>query len=179
MFYRFPNYHEDQKVFKFINSDECQNFDDLHNFLGDNNLPWRTRWIYYFFGKKNWIDDETINNMGEPGHDNYGPYLYDTIYWWERFLADENKIKNQIRDELKEEGKLVNSLEVQEIFIDRAWEYINNMSDAARQDENDRLLREDREFDNDNYYNRNDEAYCAACSESPCACSDPERTSTL
>ena len=31
----------------------------------------------------------------------------------------------------------------------------------------------------DNYYEENDNSYCGACGESPCRCSDPERTSTL
>ncbi len=77
---RNHDYKSDQKVFTFINSEECRSYSDFTNYLYKSHLPLYERWAFYFFGKKSWINEKTISEMAYKGYTQYGCYIFSDIY---------------------------------------------------------------------------------------------------
>ena len=177
------DYQDDQKVFRFINSESCNTYIDLSDFLKENNLPYRERWVFYFFGKTNLIDEKSIKNMSSKDQLCYGGLIEGEVLHWQNYFSQEYKTKDEIREELFKSGQneyWPTAEEVNKIFLERGFSYVENRI------ENDYLSAEDQagsEYDemmrNAKYNSDDDTSYCGACESSTCICSDPERTSTI
>lgn len=171
---RNHDYKSDQKVFTFINSEECRSYSDFTTFLWKNNLPLYERWAYYFLGKKNWISEQSIAEMEYNGYTQYGAYIFSDIYYWKDFLRNDYEKNERERIKIEINSKNAFTEEVSKIFCEKGWDYVSDRSNtdqeiekADRDYDDDLEISSDRESDNDNY--------CAACDSSPCMCSDNDR----
>lgn len=92
---------EDKKVYKFIESEECDSFFTLKTFLYENNLPLRSTWAYYYLGKAGTLNADGIKTMSE---DEYGEAEMFEIDLWREFLRDETTRRNEIINKRIEEN---------------------------------------------------------------------------
>jgi hypothetical protein len=186
-----PLHSEAKKVVDFINNrsyfkesgayrDIESSFYKLTEFLKKENLSCIPQYYFYLAGKLNFSDF----------------YFPIEVYYWHTFKM--KRIKDIIEKEnyerlLKEEldsdrphQSVIKNYE-NKLFMLRkasfdnfnkyAWEYIKDeqVTEAyidSMNSEQERLynIGEENEYDNN---------FCEACQNSPCICSDPERTSTI
>lgn len=176
---RNDDFLDDLKVFSFIISEKCTHYYALINFLKENNLPVRARWVYYFFGKNNWLTELNIKEIASREFNSYGGYLEGLPYYWDAYLGNSYEDKQSIENELKEKGEKFDKETINKIYYERGWEYA---IDNVEYNENrilEAMADEHIEEMNYKYYGQDDESsYCEACQNSPCICSDRERTST-
>lgn len=174
------NQIDDQKVFTFINSNSCNFYEDLKNFLYENKLPIKSRWAFYFFGKKQSITENVISSMEIETFDSYGGYINGEIYYWDCYLNSSYHFKERefIQLKLIENGEEANEQNIQEEYIKQGYNFVEKSLKNDKECENYRWLEE---YSNNQVYIEpsNEFEVCSACQESPCLCSDRERTSTI
>jgi len=172
---RNHDYKSDQKVLTFINSEECRSFRDFTDFLRINYLPLYERWAFYFFGKKNWINEKSITEMAYNGYTQYGCYIFSDIYHWKVYLMDNREKGERERIKIEINSKSAYSEEVSKIFCENAWGYVSDQYNNDVENQND-FLAKDLDYDTKtNYQDDSDKNYCEACDNSPCICSDKDR----
>ncbi|UPQ79322.1 hypothetical protein M0M57_00440 [Flavobacterium azooxidireducens] len=165
-------FKDDQKVFAFINSDICNSYQDLCDFLYDNLLPFRERWIFYLLGKLNLISDETISDIPDKSYTSYGGYIKGEVYYWKEYLENEYYEKNYIEEKLKLEGKEVTNEAILRIYLKRGFDFVDSKIENDINRESDKLITL---FEDQIYFdNINDNEFCEACHETPCMCSHKE-----
>jgi hypothetical protein len=158
-----------KQVFDFIeNRDKIELF-SLFYFLRKNNLPIKTSWVFYCLGKaknKNCSRKAEILNSLLDG--NYYSEFLPELYYWNHY-----RYSRAIPDS----GTLVTYDFDSDDFIKECWEYVD---DQMKNDEENRLYEASLEAYANAYegYDPYAARYCGSCNESPCMCSDPERTST-
>jgi hypothetical protein len=168
---RNSTYKDDIKVFSFINSDECDTYDKFTKFLLGNALPLRERWVFYFFGKTKWLDSNAIGQMETQSFVEYGGFVSGEIYYWQKYLSDESEDKQRIESDLKENGISITPELINKTWIEAGWNYVDDQINAGIEEENNRV--------EDYSYNKltRESSYCGTCQESPCMCSDREKSS--
>jgi len=176
---RNEDFNDDLKVFSFIIGESCTNYFSFINFLKENNLPVRARWIYYFFGKNNWLSKSNIKEIASREYNSYGGYLDGLAYYWGRYLENSYEDMKSIEKELQDKGEQFEKNIIYKIYYERGWEYA---VDCVDYDENrilEAMADEHMAEMNYRYYGQdNGSSYCEACQNSPCICSDREKTST-
>lgn len=171
---------DDQKVFTFINSNFCNFYDDLKNFLYENKLPIESRWAFYFFGKKQSISENVISSMEITSLDSYGGYINGEIYYWNYYLNSDYHFKEREFIELKliNDGMEANEQNIQEEYIRKGYIFVEESIKNDKECEDNIWLEEYSK--NQVYFEPSNEfEVCGSCQETPCLCSDRERTSTI
>lgn len=135
---RNPEYKDDQKVFEYINGADCQTYSDLTDFLVRNKLPIRERWAFYFFGKNNWINSDTIAQMEDKSYDSYGGYIDGNIYYWTEHL----KTEQEERKGLEADDIGFSRKDSQMIYIHGGYQFVADRVENDKDNERDRWERE-------------------------------------
>ncbi len=121
---RNKEYKDDQKVFRFINSNECLTLGCLFSFLKDNFLPVRERWVFYLLGKFNDINESVISLMED--RELFGGYFCGETYFWSIYLENERDKKEEISNEISIRNKEIR------IRLKEIEEDINNLEHNIR-----------------------------------------------
>ncbi|HMG15490.1 MAG TPA: hypothetical protein VK590_08595 [Saprospiraceae bacterium] len=173
----------DQKVIKFMNSEGCKSYDSLIDYLTTNQIPLREKWIFYFYGKNNTINEDGIISHSIIRHDFYGGFIDGEIHHWEKYLKDESDRKYQIRKEFEEKGQTYKLFEIDNLFIEEGFEFVKEMVDRDWENyidqENYKAEKEYDRWANNRPFKNEESSYCGACLSSPCMCSDREKSSTV
>ena len=140
-------YKNDIKVFSFINSEDCQTFDDLINFLKKNNLPVLERWTFNLMGKLNIIDAAVVINIGINKINTYGGSINGNIHHWKYFIKHmplESLLKGISFE--SDDKHIYKTLSAK--YYDLGWEYVQYMiaSDTEIQNEKDLQSKMDNDF---------------------------------
>ena len=166
---RNSDFRDDIKVYTFVNSAHCS-YNEFRQFLILNALPLRERWAFYFFGKSRSLDNIAIGDMEIQGPRYYGGFVYGEIYYWQKYLRDELETRQSIESDLRERGEPVTPEIVNHAWIERGWAFVaDGINDGEYCDDNI-----EADF---NFRSSSRNAYCEACQESPCMCSDREKSS--
>jgi hypothetical protein len=175
---------ENQIIIDYINKDHYLDglynsnypsaFDDLILFMRAQNFTLDVKYFFYYAGK-----------LGLKYF-----HLPNSVLYWNNIVLEDmknaellceqesgrfNKIKEPTQDEVKNHKTILNNLFdfSSEEYKTKVWEKVShqNWLDYEEQKTHTRKSVED-------YYDDEDEDFCNACQNSPCICSDPERTST-
>mgnify|MGYP000672243439 CR=1 FL=1 len=113
------------------------------------------------------------------------PYIvpggrFGEIYYWDCYLNSSYHFKERefIQLKLIENGEEANEQNIQEEYIKQGYNFVEKSLKNDKECENYRWLEE---YSNNQVYIEpsNEFEVCSACQESPCLCSDRERTSTI
>lgn len=162
----------DQEIFRFINSEYCSSYNVLLNYVRKRNLPLNERWVFYLLGKLNYINDQVIEGMSVKSYRTYGGVLFPEVKHWRRYLEGEFEERKRIQEGLNAGTPYDESVSYQ--YYAEGWEFVRDEMEYDVDRDTDEWIERD-EYGLD--LNEDDE-YCDACQNSPCMCSDQEKTST-
>jgi hypothetical protein len=178
---------DDQKVFCFIENQNCYSFERLTAFLKFHNLPLKPSWYFYCAGKMKLFDDKGISNIPKLKK-KYNGHFISEIYYWDRYVQSKRSRVEKIKEKAANESKSIRWFDQKFIdiyenessieFIEEAWNSVLSELEWEKKEEqyND-YMDSLAEISFDDY--DNDRFFCDACQSSPCMCSDPEKTSTI
>ena len=180
---------DDQKVFCFIENQNCYSFERLTAFLKLHNLPLKQSWYFYCAGKMKLFDDKEISNIPKLKK-KYNGHLISDIYYWDSFVLNKRSRIEKIKARAVHESKSISWFDKKYIdinesessieFIEEAWQSILSELEWEKKEEHySDYMDSLAEISFDDNDNDNDRSFCDACQSSPCMCSDPEKTSTL
>lgn len=131
---RNKEYKDDQRVFTFINSDRCKTLGCLYDFLKENKLPVRERWVFYLLGKFDYLDEESIFSMSDK--ELFGGYYSGEVFYWSIYLKKEEEKRNEIGEEilLKNNEYLNRIKEIEEEIekLEQPIKVLNNCPEEAQ-----------------------------------------------
>ena len=140
-------FKEDQKVFEFINNNYNKiSYSDFVKFLINNDLPFRERWAFYFFGKNN-LDEYDIENMSSSRERDYGGFIHGEIYYWTEYIKSEWKEKEKIKNEYVLNNIAFNDTIVHVEWVKKGWVFAWRKCDDDTENEVDRQQRESCNWD--------------------------------
>jgi len=133
-------FKNDILVFSFINSEDCQTFDDLIKFLKENNLPVLERWGFYLIGKLNLINEKAITDININEIDTYGGLINVNIYHWKYYLKNMSleSLLMTVSSEL-EDNKICEALCNK--YFNLGWEYVQYMVESDFENKKELELR--------------------------------------
>ncbi len=178
--WKYKAFEIDQQVFRFINSNNCCSYNDLKSFLISNKFPFNSRWIFYFLGKKNQLSENEIHFMMNSEVDCFGGYIYGEVYFWEYYF-DETTEKRQIVQEFKNQGLTINDIneeDLHKLYVEKGYNQMESFLESVRESAAFNLERKFWDVQDAIPIRESDNDYCEACQESPCMCSDREKTSS-
>ena len=164
----------DQMVFSFINSDKCNSYDSFKTFLENNFLPLKESWVYYFLGKMKLFNAESLNLIGTSEKYIVPLRLLKEVKHWIEYEKNKENELEWIIDYFKDMGKTPSEEEIEKMYIKEGYEGIYNSLFYKGEE----YVKLEQIYGNDDQYNSDDERYCESCGQSPCMCSDREKTST-
>jgi hypothetical protein len=157
-----PNYEKQKEiyedVYKFLNSTRLKTPDDIFIFLRVKGYPLKLEWLFYGLAKIDYFQDR--RNYAPENTGTYKGHYFTETYYWEYLIKGERLKPISKRNKRRFDEY---SIEMNK----RIWKDVTQLSHES-------LFPEDDNF----FYVSDDNSFCDACQQSPCMCSDPERTST-